>query len=346
MKNFFNITKGELMKSFKGKGMLIALIIVIGVTIVMALIFGLTVEQYLVMYPPDENAPSYDPKDVKYGIELEMQENDLAYASGEISQYEHDIKNFQFRSNIAVVNYMIKHNLKFGDYDVFHGSEMLMASTTQNFILFAMSSAGMIIAIIASIYAAGTLSDEINNGTMRLLLICPVGRFKLIIAKITAVMVQLAVVLITFTLSSVVLGIIMYPSVFKPIMIVFNASKAALISFSTAILLNIGLLLLYGLIITVIIVAFVSIFRSKVFGIVLGVILSTNILTTALLIRPQLTKVFSLTIFTNMNFAGFFTTTGNNYGQITLPMALLVYIINIIVLLGLSGLIFKQRDIH
>lgn len=346
MAEFKNIFKGELSKSFKGKGILITWIIVIGISIMMALIFGMTVKEYNKLSPIDEDMQGYSLYDVIDGINIEIRETDLKYAEGQITKYQHDILIYQNKSHKAVIEYMIKNNLKFGDYEMYMGDEMMRTATIQNLILFTLSGSYMIVGIIMAILASGAIADEISGGTMRLLLLCPMGRFRLIFAKLCSIMVQLVIVIFVALFAAIAMGLLMYPSKWIEIMVVFNASKAALIPFASAVLLQIFILFLYGLIMAVIVLAFVSIFRSKVFGIVLGVILSSNIISAALTIRPQLVKYFSFTIFTNMNLNGFFSLTGNNGGQISLPMALMVYIINIIVLLGLSGLLFRERDIH
>ena len=53
------------------------------------------------------------------------------------------------------------------------------------------------------------------------------------------------------------------------------------------------------------IMTFVFVFRSKAFGIVIGVILSTNVLATALLLRPEL-MIFQLYGADEYEFVGLF----------------------------------------
>jgi ABC-type transport system involved in multi-copper enzyme maturation permease subunit len=346
MRNFANILKGELIKSFKGKRLLKTIVFVIGIVIFMALIFGVTVKEYVKLYPIDENIAEISPSDVITGAELEIQDNAEAYERGDITKYERDIRNYQHKSTIAIAKYMVKHDLSYGDFAHFNSDDMLRTLSLQNLVFFILQGSGLIIGIIASILAAGAISDEIHDGTMRLLLICPVSRSKLITAKLITIVIQLLIVLLTAVAAGLILGLIMYPIEWTRVMLVINAAKAALVSFPVTILIYLMSLLLFGSMLALFIMTFVFVFRSKAFGIVIGVILSTNVLATALLLRPELIDFFSYTVLTNMNLSGYFTLYGNPTGQIALPMAIIVYIINIVVLLIISGLIFKQRDIN
>lgn len=344
MKNYLNILKGELLKSFKGKTIIIMLVIVIGTIVAMSLIYGITVESYKGLFPEEEITEDILPEDVLAGVIIEFAENDLDYSNGLITKYQHDLLSYQYRSTMVQMNYMIKNDIAFSDYTLFQSSDMLYNATMQNFLVFSLSTAFMIIVIIASVLAAGAIHDEINNGTMRLIIICPVRRYNLILAKITAIMAQLLIVICVIIPVAIIMGLIMYPNESLDVMIVFNATGALVVPFFLAVMLQGALLMVSGLIIIVIIMAFTAIFRSKIFGIVIGVILSTNLIGAA--IKPSMIRLFSYSIFTNMNFSGFFNFAGNNLGQLQLSMALLVYIINILVLLCISGLLFKVRDIN
>lgn len=344
MINYMNIVKGELMKSFKGKAIIIMISLVVGITIMMGLIYGLTVQEYAKLYPPETEEIILE--DLLDGIKLEIVDIDNEYYSGNITKYKHKLLTYQHQGVKLYVEYLIANDLAYGEVDTYQGEDMLRNATFQNLMFFTLSSAMMIVAIIASILAAGAITDELSNGTMRLLLICPVNRTKLIFAKLAAILLQLSMVIGVIIITSIVMGLLMYPSAFKDVLLIVNASTTILVPFVVAVLLQSILLLVYGMMIAVIVLAFVTVFRSKVFGIVFGTILSLDILSAALLIRPSLIRIFSYTIFTNMNFNGFFSLSGNNYGQLNLSMALLVYIINIVVLLALSSLLFKQRDIN
>lgn len=343
MKNIMKLIKAEFYKSIKGKNLIIILLIVVCAIVFMSLIYGVSVEEYNKLFP--EENQDYSPQEVVEVIEYNMAENEEKFSNGEIARRDYLVKDYQMRAELAIADYMIEHNLEYDDFDRYMEMSMMTKASAQNMIMFVLSSATLIIGIIAAVMAASALSDEINQGTMRMLLISPVKRISLIVAKMINIMISITLVLIAMVIVSFIMGFILYPNDMSSIMIIINAQHAMLISFGAAVLLQTFLLLVYAFIIASIILAMVSVFRSKIFGIIIGVILCTNLLTTALLYRPSLVKLFSLTVLTNMDFNVFFTATGNIYGQLSLPMAIIVYIINAIAMLGISFLVFAHRDI-
>lgn len=346
MRNFMNIFKGELLKSFKGKTILIMVAIVMGATLFFSLIYGLTVDAYKEMLPAEEDMSDYTPSDVIEGIDIELADLDIKLANNEITKYKHQYQRYTHLAHRAVMVYMQENDLKFNEFNMYNGDDMLRTATRQNLLIFILMSSSFIIGVIATVLAAGAVNDELNNGTLRLLLICPVNRVKLLLAKQLAIMTQIALAIAAIIFTAVIMGFLLHPGVGIKVMVVINASRAFLVPFVISVALQAAMLMIYALIISVIVMSFVFVFRSKVFGIIVGVIISLNVINAALLIRPKLIDIFSYTILTNMNFNGFLSLAGNNYGQLTLPSAILVYIINILLLFGVSSLLFKLRDIN
>lgn len=348
MSNFINITKGELMKAFKSKTIIIFIAIAVLITILMSLIYGVTVEEYKKMQQgqlQDSEIDELLPEELINIIDAEIRKNDLEYAEGK-SKYKHDTLDYQLRSQKIMFQYMIDHNLKPSDIHLFLSQEMVTSATMQNLIFFCLSIGLTIIGIYATILAAGSINDEINNGTMRLLLICPVNRIKLIVSKLLAIIIQLLIVLIIIILIAFMMGSFMLPKTFSDVMIVINANHVCVVPFGVALLIYSLCIILFGTMMAIFVLTLALLFRNKIFGIIVGVALSTNIITTILIYSEKIIKFFQYTVITNMQFLGYFTISGNPVGQLSLSGAILVYIINGIILLTISSLLFYRRDIN
>lgn len=343
MRSLLRLTKAEFYKGLKGKGLLITLAIVISAMVFMSLIYGISVEEYKKLFP--EAGMEYEPQTVIQALEERLIQVRESYDKGDITKREYLVDDYQLRAEMRAFQYIIDNDLKYGEYDRYMEMGMILKGSAQSMIIFVLSSATLIVGIIASVMAASAISDETNQGTMRLLLMNPVNRISLIAAKILSIMANLAIIITAMVITSIAMGFIIYPNEPTSLLIVFNAAKVALIPFWAGIVLQMSLLMVYSFMIVCLILAITSIFRSKVFGVIMGVVLCTNILATALTYRPSLAKFFSLTVLTNMDFNMFFTTTGNILGQISLPMAILIYIMNAIVLLGISAYTFMRQDI-
>jgi ABC-2 type transport system permease protein len=349
MKTLFSVTGAELRKSFKGKGWIITVCIIIGINLFLGLLYGMTVAQYAEMFPSDEENDNslYDPAEVLEGVELAIEENNLQYEQGEINYYEHAVQDYQNRALKTALEYQIKKGVSSDSFIFFMSDDMLRNATWYYLLTYLLSSSSLIIAIVASVLAAGAINDEISSGTMRLVLTTPVGRIKLMCSKLINIITQLAFYIILTIVSALLIGLLMYAKGSTPdVMIIFNASSALIVPFFVTIIIQSLSLLIFGTIVAIIVMMFAVIFRNKIFGIIVGVVLSVGIIPLALTKQPRMIRTYSWSIFANMDFTNYFALAGNPFGQKSIILALIIAIVESAVLLALTALVFSKKDIN
>ncbi|MFB6469587.1 ABC transporter permease [Cytobacillus sp. Hz8] len=181
-----NLIRNELLKIFKRPGTYV----MIGL-----LIFIIVVMGGIIKYQ-DSKSTAPDNQNWKQGLQTDINESkkQLQQMGDKIP----DSQKVYFERDIAIKEYQIKHNISPNqDYD---GWEFV--NSASNIIQFA--------GLFTIIVAAGIVASEFNWGTIKLLLIRPIARSRLLVAKyLTVLIFALLMLVILFAFSSI-LGFILF----------------------------------------------------------------------------------------------------------------------------------------
>ena len=222
---------------------------------------------------------------------------------------------------------------------------------------FALRLCTFFITIYIVVLAAGTIAGEQSAGTLKLLAIRPYGRTKLLSAKILATLAIGAILIFVSSLASIVIGLVTYGLNFINVLVVFNASSAFVIN----------PLVLY---IIAMLTMFVEVMFYAILSVFISTVLKSNIAAVAISILlffvSLIINVIAVTIpllglipFVNVNFfkyfgSAFLQNTGGIFQMILTPSvfsgstfwsSLILYSLTFIIILVVTHVIFKKRDI-
>ncbi|MBQ9785870.1 MAG: ABC transporter permease subunit, partial [Clostridia bacterium] len=172
---------------------------------------------------------------------------------------------YQIQEQITKQIYLVENNAVITDFaDVFSpGQTSNSTANAFDFVYFGLEIFGFIILIFSVVLGAGMVAGEHSNGTLKLLTIRPYSRSKILTSKIISTLIFGTILTIFSALVLFIIGITMYGSNFTPILGVFNATTAYVISPISLLLIYILFLLFKILIYTLFAVAISVIFRSN-----------------------------------------------------------------------------------
>ncbi|MGP4039942.1 ABC transporter permease [Gracilibacillus sp. D59] len=178
MLNFISLLKNEQMKLYSRFGTWSMFIILAGILLVGALIvfiFG------------DQNEESYN----------ENWKEQLTQENEELLKVQEGQEYVRFDSEIAINEYHIENDIKPHPYDAWQ---------------FTLENAGlsMIISLFTIIVAAGIISNEYRWGTIKLLLIRPISRTKILFSKFLSVLIFSVSMLMFLFIISLIFGAIFF----------------------------------------------------------------------------------------------------------------------------------------
>jgi ABC-2 type transport system permease protein len=178
-----NLIKNEWMKIFKRPGTLV----MIGILIVVASVFGA-----ILKYQEGEQAATVD----KNWEQVLKQENDALKKQAVNSQIKSEQK--YLKRGIAINDYRIKHHIP--------------PEKTYNVWKFVTDAAQLIqiAGLFTIIISAGIVASEFNWGTVKLLLIRPISRFKILMSKYITVLLFALLMLSILFIFSVAIGAILF----------------------------------------------------------------------------------------------------------------------------------------
>lgn len=250
---------------------------------------------------------------------------------------------YYYKSQIAIYNYIIDNNLY--NQDVYYYDETLY--TVNNLIAqqatpFASTMLAMftfLLSIYALIIGSGAYSTEMRNGTLKILLLSPITRNQLTLAKLLAVLTIIAAAFLTVFICIVTYSYIAYKDTASSMLFVFNAIGVFKAGYSFPLFLSAMSLFVKTAAYGIMAFCFGTLTRKRIFGFVIPY---------ALDLGAQLVGLLGLSRFwiTNViNFSAFFGTgiglsAGSNF-FISLPLAI-AYIGGMI---ALSFTVVNKRDI-
>lgn len=181
------------------------------------------------------------------------------------------LKNFQefneyhIKEEIAKAEYLLETKTFNDDYaNVFsyNQNSSSTGTTAFDFIFYALKFSSLIIIIFVIIMASNIMAYEYDTGTIKLLAIRPFTRGKILLGKLFAVMFFAIIFVLFSAVVALIAGYAMYPFTLQPILAVFNANSAFLISPILLILINVLSIILEVLFYAIIAISISTIFRS------------------------------------------------------------------------------------
>lgn len=181
-----NLIRNELLKIFKRPGTYV----MIGLLVLMVTFMGGIIKYQI----SKEDAP--DNKNWKQ--ELQVSINESKKQLEEMGDKVPESQKLYFERDIAIKEYQIKNDISPNqDYNIWE-----FVNDASNMIQFA--------GLFTIIIAAGIVASEFNWGTIKLLLIRPIARSKLLIAKYTTVLLVALMMLVILFSFSTLLGLILF----------------------------------------------------------------------------------------------------------------------------------------
>ena len=279
---FGKLYAGELKKQ-TSKSAIIAIAVIMAVLLLlMAVLFDSLNELLAESVPPSEaqsrSAEVYTEESVEALLEYyraALKDAEAEKAEAGFDYYRNPDSVYMYEGYIAMLEY-IKGNELYGIEltTVIQGAPVTGASVTaESFITTAGSMLILLAVIYASIVAGSTFADEYKRGTIKMLLIRPVGRGQVVTAKLLAALTHTAAAYLIMFVCTVAVGYAVFPAAGGDAVYSFNNSAFTVsavsntpgISFAT----NLIMLMTYA------VVAFAAgiLTRNKVFGIITPIIL-------------------------------------------------------------------------
>ncbi|MBO5102555.1 MAG: ABC transporter permease subunit, partial [Clostridia bacterium] len=155
------------------------------------------------------------------------------------------IQVYTFNEEITRNNYLIANNLSGSDYASVFSPTMSFSNQVSAFdlVYFGLEICGFVILIFCVILAAGMIAGEHTNGTLKVLAVRPYSRSKILSSKILATLLFGTIFVLFSAIVLLIVGITMFGLDMTPILAVFNASSAFVISPALLILIYIVMLL-------------------------------------------------------------------------------------------------------
>lgn len=142
-----------------------------------------------------------------------------------------------------------------------------------DFVYFGLEITSIVIIIFTVVLAAGMLAGEQSTGTLKLLLIRPYSRSKILTSKLIATIIFASIFLIFSTIILFLIGWALYGVSFTPILAVFNGTSAFVISPVLMLIIYLLCILLKAFVFIVISFAISAIFRSNVGAVSISIVL-------------------------------------------------------------------------
>ena len=142
-----------------------------------------------------------------------------------------------------------------------------------DFVYFGLEITSIVIIIFTVVLAAGMLAGEQSTGTLKLLLIRPYSRSKILTSKLLATIIFASIFLIFSTIVLFLIGWALYGVSFTPILAVFNGTSAFVISPVLMLIIYLLCILLKAIVFIVISLAISAIFRSNVGAVSISIVL-------------------------------------------------------------------------
>ncbi|WP_208586010.1 ABC transporter permease [Gracilibacillus suaedae] len=312
MLNFISLLKNEQMKLYSRFATWSMYIILAGILLVGALIvfiFG------------EENEQTY-------GDDWKGQ---LAQENEELLEMNEDVGFVGFDSEIAVNEYHIENDVKPHPYDAWQ---------------FTLENAGlsMIISLFTIIVAAGIISNEYRWGTIKLLLIRPISRTKILLSKFVSVLLFSVTMLVFLFIISLVIGAIFFGiNGWNPNLVQMGANEVEEVSIFAEIFTQYGLNMVNLVMMATFAFMISTLFRSSAMAIGLAIFLMfTGNTIIGFVAEYDWAKYI---LFANTNLNQYIGSGSPIIDGMTLGFSITVLVVYFVLFLLVSWLTFTKRDI-
>lgn len=265
---------------------------------------------------------------------------------------------YEINELISKNNYYIKNNMYSYELDNVFSFNTNSGNETSayDFMYFAIKISTMVIIVFSIFMAANIFASEHDSGTIKLLLMRPFKRHKIVSGKLLATMFFSTIFLLFSTLISFIIGACMYTLPSTPILVVFNSTNAFRIHPALLILIFVLFTLLEIIFYCILSSALCTLFKSYAGAITISFV--TYFITIAMNIGFGNKLWYSYSPFVNINLFKFF---GN--GFITNQNSILSSVFNtpmlgnmnyflslgitaglMAILLAITYVVFKRRD--
>lgn len=316
MTNMIRLVQNENMKIYKRIGTWV----MIGILILTVLIGGL-LTKYVFNSNDSEN----------WQAELLMENQQLA---GQIAQLE--------EMKMGSATKSLQHQISINEYRIANNVPPVESETLWGFMISAPDFTA-IASVFTIVIAAGIVAGEFSTGTIKLLLIRPVNRFKILLSKYIATLLFALFLLVTLFLSSFIFGSILFG--FEGIelpYLVFSGGEVVERNMITQIISIFGFNSLDLLMMVTFAFMISTVFRSSSMAIGLSLFLMfTGGQVVQLLNQYDWVKYI---LFANTNLTQYTSGTPIVEGM-TMSFSIMMLFIYFILFIGMSFIIFQKRDV-
>ena len=247
------------------------------------------------------------------------------------AEYNHNLE------NAKLVEYSIEHGVNVNKSDDLRGSLMNFFSSNSIFI------------IILIIIVAGTIiSEEFNKGTIKLLLVRPYQRWKIVLAKFIACFITLLITIIVlfgiqFAISSILYGL----DSLKTPAVIYNFNTGSVETMPIIAYLGITLLAKLPMLILTMLIAFMlgGVFNNSALGIIislLGFMSSDMINMMATEYQLSWMKFF---VTPNWDLTPYLFGGIPQFTYTTFPFSVIMCLVYFVIMLGFTVYVFQKRNI-
>lgn len=199
------------------------------------------------------------------------------YINNSLKTKEGDIYTYKLKEALVMDEYLLTHTpiLATTDYSSALSATVSSGNNVSafDFTYYGLGICSIVIVIFSVLLGAGMVAGEQTNGTLRMLMIRPFSRHKIISSKIISTVLFGSLFILFATLILFISGSIMYGVDMTPILFVLNASTVVTISPILYLLIFILLIILKIYIYSLISITISVLFRSNVGAVLISVLL-------------------------------------------------------------------------
>lgn len=267
---------------------------------------------------------------------------------------------YKLKENIARNGYYINNNTYEDNFLTPFGFNENSGTETNayDFMYFSLRISVILITIFAIMMISSNITQEQDNGTIKLLLIRPFSRSKILSAKLLSTLFFVVLFIIFASIISFISGLAMFGGTAMNVLCIFNASTVIQMSASSLMFINVLCLIVEVLFFTIVSFALATLFKSYAGSLSTSIIIF--ILALALNILLGNSIVYTFIPFANIDFFKYFgnsfvySTSADNIfksllctpiiSNMTFWSSFAIYLIITLILIAVSHYVFRRRD--
>ncbi len=190
------------------------------------------------------------------------------YSDSQISNYVgfSDFNSYKFNENLTKYKFLLENDMV--DNDIANMFSFNTASSSKinafDYMFFTLEIASVLIIAFTVVLGAGMIAKEYSEGTIKLLVMRPFRRNKIIFAKILATMFLAFIFVIVSTIITLITGCIIYGISFPAMLVIFNSSVAFTLPIWLVFIIYLASLMIKIWIFALLAIAISTIFKSYI----------------------------------------------------------------------------------